>query len=205
MRRRSRARRASHPLSALVVYVEHRFMRCARHASWLGAAVLCALSAHAQVPGGSGAAVEATHISVGKAVFGRHWAPAGTAGVGQGLGPLFNADSCSACHGAGGEGGKGPLGEGPAPAALVVQLETPAAVTGAEPGGDPVYGHVFNTSAVPGVQAEGVVLIHYREDEGHYYPDGFRWRMRVPHYRLSGLSHGPLARTTVIKPRLAPS
>jgi CxxC motif-containing protein (DUF1111 family) len=181
-------------------------MRCARRTSSLGAAVLCALSAHAQVPGGSGAADEVTRISVGKAVFGRHWAPAGTAGVGQGLGPLFNADSCSACHGAGGEGGKGPSGDGPAPAALVVQLETPAAaVTGAEPGGDPVYGHVFNTSAVPGVQAEGVVLIHYREDEGHYYPDGFSWRMRVPRYRLSGLSHGPLARTTVIKPRLAPS
>lgn len=171
----------------------------------MGAAALCALSAHAQVPGTPGTPDEAARISVGQSVFTRHWVPAGSAGAGQGLGPLFNADSCSGCHGAGGEGGKGPWGNGLAPPALVVQLETPAGTGDAEPEGDPVYGRVFNTAAVPGVQAEGVVLIHYREDEGHYYPDGFSWHMRVPHYRLSGLSHGPLARKTIIKPRLAPS
>ena len=171
----------------------------ARGSGWLTAAALCAVSA------GAAGADETARVSVGRAVFSRHWVPAGTAGVGQGLGPLFNADSCTACHGSAGEGGKGPSGDGPAPVALVVQLETPAASVDAEPQGDPVYGRVFNTSAVPGVQAEGVVSIHYREDEGHYYPDGFQWRMRVPHYQLSGLRHGPLARTTVIKPRLGPS
>ena len=175
-----------------------------RAPTWLGAMVLCAFSAHAQSSDVTGGTDEAARIGTGKSLFSRHWVPAG-GGVGQGLGPLFNSDSCSACHGSGNEGGKGPLSDGPAPAALVVLLETPAATADAEPQGDPVYGHVFNTSAVPGVEAEGVVSIHYREDEGHYYPDGFKWHMRVPHYRLSGLSHGPLARTTVIKPRLAPS
>ena len=28
--------------------------------------------------------------------------------------------------------------------------------------------------------------------------------MRVPHYELAGLTHGPLAPATVIKPRIAP-
>ena len=49
-----------------------------------------------------------------------------------------------------------------------------------------------------------MVSVRYTEIEGHYYPDGMRWRMRVPHYDL-GLKHGPLAPTTLIKPRLAPA
>lgn len=185
----------------------HHALRAARARGWgwLAAALLSALSAHAQSPGALSGPDEAARLSVGRVVFSRHWVPAGAAGVGQGLGPLFNADSCTGCHGSGGEGGKGPSGDGPAPAALVVQLEASAAIADAEPQGDPVYGRVFNTSAVPGVQAEGAVSIHFREEEGRYYPDGFQWHMRVPHYRLSGLSRGPLGRTTVIKPRLAPS
>jgi CxxC motif-containing protein (DUF1111 family) len=69
---------------------------------------------------------------------------------------------------------------------------------------DPIYGRVFSTSAVEGVEAEGMAIVHYTEIYGYYYPDGTHWRMRAPHYRLVGLSRGPLAATTVIKPRLAP-
>jgi CxxC motif-containing protein (DUF1111 family) len=47
--------------------------------------------------------------------------------------------------------------------------------------------------------------VRYREIEGHYYLDGARWRMRVPQYQLTGLTHGPFAAQTVIKPRLAPA
>jgi CxxC motif-containing protein (DUF1111 family) len=53
--------------------------------------------------------------------------------------------------------------------------------------------------------AEGTVAIRYTENYGYYYPDGSRWRLRTPHYELTHLSHGPLAPTTVIKPRLAPA
>jgi CxxC motif-containing protein (DUF1111 family) len=67
-----------------------------------------------------------------------------------------------------------------------------------------VYGHVFNTSAVPGARAEGKVIVRYGEIYGYYYPDGTRWRIRVPHYQLTELAHGPLSGTTLIKPRVAP-
>jgi CxxC motif-containing protein (DUF1111 family) len=193
-----------------------------RDLSWylLGAAACIGLNARAQAaaPDAAGGIVQArtppalralpapasAQLAAGRAVYSRHWVPAGAAGVGQGLGPLFNADSCAACHGEHGEGGDGPATDGPAPPALVVQLEGPAPASGAEPPGDPLYGHVLNTAAAAGLQPEGAVTIRYSGTEGQYYPEGFHWRMRVPHYELSGLSRGPLARTTVIKPRLAP-
>jgi len=117
---------------------------------------------------------------------------------------VFNAASCTACHANGGQG-KGPTADGAVPAALVIELQTPADQAGAEAGGDPLCGRVFNTAATEGVQAEGVVTVRYQEMGGRYYPDGRRWRMRVPHYELTGLTHGPLAEQTVIKPRLAPA
>ena len=151
-------------------------------------------------------ATESEQVSQGQSVFDTQWVPAGTRDVArrEGLGPLFNAASCDACH-IDGARGQGPIGEGPAPVALVIQLQSPSAGVGPESIGDPVYGRVFNTAALDGVRVEGAVTIRYREVEGYYYPDGIRWRMRVPHYQLIGTNRGPLARTTIIKPRLAPA
>ena len=135
-------------------------------------------------------------ITLGKAIF------EGKTGAAHDRVRLLNATSCEACHSDGG-GGAGPTGDGVLPAALVIQLESSSA--GHESAGDPVYGRVFNTSASGGGEPEGVAAVRYSEIEGHYYPEGFRWRMRVPHYRLTNLSRGPLAGSTVIKPRFAPA
>jgi CxxC motif-containing protein (DUF1111 family) len=137
-----------------------------------------------------------TLITVGQSIFN------GQSDVTRGQARLFNATSCDSCH-RGGVGGSAPTGDGPVPVALVIQLGSPSDADGT--GGDPVYGRIFNTAAADGVQPEGVATVRYTEIEGHYYPEAFRWRMRVPHYRLSNLSRGPLAAATVIKPRLAPS
>ena len=121
----------------------------------------------------------------------------------EGLGPLYNATSCNTCHNEG-AGGRGPAGDGPIPTALEIQLGSSSEDIDGQASGDPVYGRVFSTSAVEGVEAEGVATVHYTEIYGYYYPDGSHWRMRAPHYRLIRLSRGPLAATTVIKPRMAP-
>ena len=192
-------------------------------ARWLSVAILLGLSAradNAEAPLGGKSftdrlhppsfrlldAGEAAQVNLGRSVFDTEWAPVGASvSTGRvGVGPLFNANSCNACHNEG-ERGRGPVGDGPAPTALVIQLESRTGDAEAEPGGDPVYGRVFNTAAVDGVQAEGAVLIRYSESVGYYYPFGGRWSLRVPHYRLVGLTHGPLAPGTVIKPRLAPA
>jgi len=190
-------------------------------AKWLGVAILVGVSAQAwssDTPMGGKAfadrrnppsyrlldETESAAVKLGQSVFDTQWVAAGTPKVAGrvGVGPLFNAASCSACH-TDGEGGRGPAGGGPAPIALVIQLESPSADV--EPSGDPIYGRVFNTLALDGVQVEGTVMVEYGETAGYYYPFGGRWSLRVPHYRLIGLNHGPLAPTTVIKPRLAPA
>ncbi len=86
-----------------------------------------------------------------------------------GVGPLFNATSCNACHTAGGRA-HGPAGDGPAPVGLVIELESPAAQRGAETVGDAVYGRVFNTFAVGGLHPEGTVSVRYSEIAGYYIP-----------------------------------
>jgi CxxC motif-containing protein (DUF1111 family) len=149
---------------------------------------------------------ESERVNLGRSVFETEWAAAGTPGIAGriGVGPLFNAASCTACHKKGARGG-GPVSDGPVPIALVIQLESPSPDGGAEPGGDPIYGRILNTSALDGVRVEGVVTVEYSEVYGYYYPYGGRWSMRVPHYRLATLNYGPLAPKTVIKPRLAPA
>ena len=142
---------------------------------------------------------------LGAEVFTAHWifaSPAGTAGF-TASSPLLNVNSCATCH-PGGRGGAGPVGNGTAPEAMEIQLESPTSTDHAAAPGDPIYGYVFNTTALNGVAPEGKVLVHYREIVGYYYPDGARWHLRRPSYELTQLAHGPLAATTVIKPRLAP-
>ncbi len=152
------------------------------------------------------AETESEQAHSGNSIFDTPWIAASTPEVPgrPGLGPLFNAASCNACHRDEGHG-QGPIGEGPVPVALVIQLESQSADVGAEPRGDPIYGRVFNTASLAGTQAEGTVSVLYREIVGYYYPDGTPWHMREPHYQLTGLKRGPLAPTTVIKPRLAPA
>jgi CxxC motif-containing protein (DUF1111 family) len=81
---------------------------------------------------------------LGRALFDRAWvpAPASTQSA-DGLGPLFNARSCSACHGL--------RGFSPAstnPFALTLKL-----------GNDPLYGMQIQTFAAPGLDGEGRVLV----------------------------------------------
>jgi CxxC motif-containing protein (DUF1111 family) len=164
---------------------------------WLALLAAAALGADAMT------ATE-TDLRTGKALFERQWQPARPDGSGDGLGPLYNAPSCGSCH-SDATHGHGPLSDGVVPAALVITLEAASSEAQSEPSGDPVYGHVFNSAALEGVRAEGIVTVRYHELAGTYYPGGTRWKIRVPEYRFEALNYGPLAAGTVIRPRLAPA
>lgn len=135
---------------------------------------------------------------LGHAVFNTHWVAAGTprAQRRDGVGPLFNAPACDACHNEGARS-QGASGDGLAPIGLVVQL-------GRRATGDPRYGHVLNTSALAPLAAEAVVHVQYRLRDGRY-PDGAPWQLREPNYVLSELRYGALAQDSVIQPRLGPA
>jgi CxxC motif-containing protein (DUF1111 family) len=147
---------------------------------------------------------EQTQVELGSAVFNTQWLPAGISGAGRraGLGPLFNSGSCDSCHNSA-KRARGPAGDGPAPAGLVLQLGTRGRDGRALPEGDPVYGRTLNTVALDGVAPEGRVAIRYQNVDGRY-ADGTPWNLRSPVYEVSSLRYGPLSEATLIKPRLAP-
>jgi CxxC motif-containing protein (DUF1111 family) len=156
-------------------------------------------------------AVVADQYQLGHAVFNTSFLAAGTAGAGRraGLGPIFNAPSCDECHNEGAHG-RGPVGDGPLPDSMVMELEAPAwggvaaSPDRSDPPGDPVYGRVLSPVAVEGFLPEGQVILHYHVIQ-RTYPDGTLWTLRQPSYELTALNYGSLAAHIVLKPRLAPA
>lgn len=139
---------------------------------------------------------------VGNSFFNLAWvsAPASVADR-DGLGPLFNARSCSGCH------FKDGRGEPPAPGSPLVSMLLRVSVgQGAHgaPAGDPVYGDQIQGSALPNVPAEADVIVEYEEVPGSF-PDGERYRLRRPRYRLEHLGYGKPADGLLMSARVAPA
>jgi CxxC motif-containing protein (DUF1111 family) len=141
---------------------------------------------------------------IGNAFFNSPWiaAPA-TAGARDGLGPLFNARSCDACHNNDGRG-RPPLEEDERLVSLVIQFSSPTPGSNNEPGPDPRYGANLNPFAIGGVPAEGTVRIRQRELPGQYV-DGDAYVLLAPQYAFEELAYGDLAPDTRFSPRVAPA
>jgi CxxC motif-containing protein (DUF1111 family) len=141
---------------------------------------------------------------MGNAFFNSPWvvAPA-SASARDGLGPLFNARSCDACHNNDGRG-QPPVKEDEQPVSLVIQFATPTPGDNNEPQSDPNYGANFNPFAIGGVPAEGKVRIRHREIAGTY-GDGTPYTLLAPEYSFEELAYGELAADTKLSPRVAPS
>lgn len=139
---------------------------------------------------------ETATFQLGQAVFNSAWLPAGAerAERRDGLGPVFNATSCDACHNNGARA-TAPTDEGRLPIGFVMQLGLADAAT--TPLGD-----VLNPVAIEGYRAEGGVVLNYQLREVHY-PDGSRAELREPRYQLQGPRVAELSAQTVLKPRMA--
>ena len=120
---------------------------------------------------------------IGKSLFERIWvsAPASTKAT-DGLGPLFNARSCAACHP---DAGRAEMSLTPAGEVLSPGLV--ARLTRGHGKGDSTYGRQLQTSAVQGQAPEGNL---YKTGEG---------------LGVTGLTAGPLDKETHVSGRLAPS
>lgn len=158
----------------------------------------------------------AAEALVGRSFFRSPWvfAPASTTAR-DGLGPLFNARSCAACHPAGGRG-EAPTNGGATGPALVLRLSRPGRHRNGSPLPDPIYGDQLQTyasyrwrpdaaPAAPGAYpGEGRVTVAYRQQRGRY-ADGSEYRLRRPVYGTESLALGPLHGDTRGAPRLAPA
>ncbi len=143
-------------------------------------------------------------FSLGDHFFNRNWvaAPA-SASANDGLGPLFNATSCSACHRRDGRS-MPPQKASDSRAGLLLRLSIPGTDAQGGPLAEPTYGGQLQPSGVVGVPAEGAYVITYEETPGTFL-DGEPYSLRRPTYRIEQLAYGPLAEGTLVSPRTAPA
>ncbi len=143
-------------------------------------------------------------FAVGNSFFRQNWvtAPASTAAR-DGLGPTFNALSCSSCHHLDGRG-KPPDDAHDGQRGLLIRLSLPGHTAQGGPVPEPVYGGQLQDRGIVGVPAEGEFTIVYREVAGAF-DDGETYSLRQPTYQFHNLAFGPMRPETLSSPRVAPA
>ena len=149
--------------------------------------------------------LERRTFEVGDSFFSRNWvtAPAST-DARDGLGPTFNAQSCSSCHTLDGRG-KPPENDADGERGLLFRLSIPG--TDANTGGplpEPGYGGQLQDRAILNVPAEGRFVIAYDVINGAY-GDGEPYTLLSPRYDFTDLAFGPMRPDTMVSPRIAPA
>ncbi len=161
------------------------------------------------LPQGNLSITKRLDFSVGNSFFRNPWviAPAST-DARDGLGPLFNTNSCQGCHLKDGRGHPPTSGENAI--SLFLRLAVPATAEtdpkllqqhGFVP--VPIYGSQLQTSAIPGMQPEANLLVEWVEIE-QTLADGTQVSLRQPEYLIKNPNYGPLPADLLISPRVAP-
>ena len=140
---------------------------------------------------------------VGNSFFNKNWvmAPASTTAR-DGLGPTFNANSCSGCHFRDGRG-RPPLDEAEPMLSMLVRLSVPGTDANGGPMPEPNYGGQLQPEAIMGVTPEGRAIVSWEERPGTY-ADGSPYSLRAPTLRFEDLAYGPLDPETMTSARVAP-
>lgn len=125
--------------------------------------------------------------ATGWALFKRPWiSDPSSLGAGGGVGPLYDARSCNACHVG---GGAGPVAQTALGNGMIVRVGR------FDAGGDPVYGRQLQALALPGFEPEADTAFHWQETNG----------LRAPKLDVAQPRYGPLAADTHLALRRAPS
>ncbi len=138
------------------------------------------------------------NFTLGEALFDKFWvaAPSSTK-ASDGLGPLFNARACQSCHIRNGRG-RLPESNDEQPVGLALKL-----IDTARQMGDPTYGNQLQLFASGVVKPEAKVAVSYRTEQVALR-DGEHITLHHPTYEIHDLSHGPIANSIEISPRIAP-
>ncbi|MEM8583494.1 MAG: di-heme oxidoredictase family protein [Bacteroidota bacterium] len=140
------------------------------------------------------------YFYVGNSLFNQNWvsAPASTTAR-DGLGPLFNARSCSGCHLRDGRAAP-PVGKDDRKPGLLLRMSMSNSLE-AGPIPDPNYGFQLQDQAIQGIDVEGSFEIEYEYISGQY-PDGQLYELRQPKYRITDMTQGEIQATS-FSPRVA--
>jgi CxxC motif-containing protein (DUF1111 family) len=140
-------------------------------------------------------------FAIGNSFFNDNWvtAPASTEGR-DGLGPIFNAQSCSSCHFKDGRG-QPPSADDDPVRGLLVRLSVVGPDGTVSP--SPALGDQLQDRAVHGVDPEGSIRIRIVERPVEL-ADGTTVTLAEPRYDLIGPDGAPLPEDLLISPRVAP-
>lgn len=141
---------------------------------------------------------------VGNSLFNQSWveAPAAT-DVRDGLGPTFNARSCSSCHFRDGRG-RPPSSAAPAGQGFLLRISMAGGIPGEAPLLVPGYGGQLQDSALPGVPSEGRIDVTWQEEAGRF-ADGTSFSLRRPAFTINAPAFGPLPANLRMSARVAPA
>lgn len=148
-------------------------------------------------------------FAAGRSFFQQPWVAAPTATIARdGVGPLMNANACSACHANNGQGRAPDQGGREALSSLIrlslLDDHQPDLPAGVIP--HPVYGGQFQDRANFGLPPEGKVSVRYEYSQ-QTTADGEVIELRKPVWQLDQLSHGAMQimdKTLAISARVAP-
>ena len=127
-------------------------------------------------------------------------APASTEGR-DGLGAVFNAQSCSSCHLHDGRA-QPPATASDPERGILLRLSVVDDEGNVVP--DPVYGGQLQDRAILGVDPEGTIVVTVTTLTGEF-DDGTTYELIRPDYSIGDLAYGPLAEGIMISPRIAPA
>ena len=143
-------------------------------------------------------------FEVGDSFFNQNWvtAPAST-DARDGLGPTFNAQSCSSCHALDGRA-EPPKDNDDPERGLLFRFSIPGTDATGAPLGDPNYGGQLQDRSILKVPAEGRFVTSWTEISGSY-GDGERYTLTKPEYSFDELAFGDLHPELMVSPRIAPA
>ncbi|WP_291871449.1 di-heme oxidoredictase family protein [Maribacter sp.] len=138
----------------------------------------------------------------GNSLFNQNWvtAPASTTAR-DGLGPLFNARSCSACHFKDGRG-RPPSFEGELGHGLLFRLSIPGTDNLENSIPEPTYGGQFQDGSILDVEKEGIIKIEHLPIVVNY-ADGTSVTLQKPIYSFTNLAYGAMNTNVQVSPRIA--
>lgn len=139
---------------------------------------------------------------VGNSFFQSVWvtSPASTTAR-DGLGPTFNAISCTACHFKDGRGRGLPDADGKVDISLLFRLRVKNADGSVSISEN--YGGQFNPQGVQGVPGEGDAMVNFETITGSF-SDGEKFELAKPKYSFVNLAFGAFNKNTIFSPRVGP-
>lgn len=142
------------------------------------------------------------HFQTGNSFFKGAWvtSPSSTP-LRDGLCPVFNATSCTACHLLDGRGRGLPDTDGKPDISLLFRLKK--VKDSGEVINHPTYGGQFQPHSIEGVNGEGEVFVKFETITGSF-ADGETYELKKPNYIFRKLNHGKLGENTIVSPRVGP-